>query len=65
MASIRFVAIGDSFTEGVGDELPDGTVRIVRQGESVFASHDEFEDEAEETSRAAREYAEQASSIRA
>lgn len=27
MASIRFVAIGDSFTEGVGDELPDGTVR--------------------------------------
>ena len=43
----------------------DGTVRIVRQGESVFASNDEFEDEAEETSRAAREYAEQASSIRA
>lgn len=27
MASVRFVAIGDSFTEGVGDELPDGTVR--------------------------------------
>ncbi|MDE0545581.1 SGNH/GDSL hydrolase family protein [Microbacterium sp. C7(2022)] len=27
MASIRFVAIGDSFTEGVGDELPDGHVR--------------------------------------
>lgn len=32
MASIRFVAIGDSFTEGVGDELPEsiapwGTVR--------------------------------------
>jgi lysophospholipase L1-like esterase len=24
---MRFVAIGDSFTEGVGDELPDGTVR--------------------------------------
>jgi lysophospholipase L1-like esterase len=23
----RFVAIGDSFTEGVGDELPDGTLR--------------------------------------
>ena len=23
----RYVAIGDSFTEGVGDELPDGTVR--------------------------------------
>lgn len=43
----------------------DGTVRVVPEGESVFASHDEFEDEAEETSRAAREYAEQASSIRA
>ncbi|MET0296693.1 MAG: SGNH/GDSL hydrolase family protein [Microbacterium sp.] len=27
MSSIRFVAIGDSFTEGVGDELPDGRVR--------------------------------------
>lgn len=27
MASVRFVAIGDSFTEGVGDELPDGRVR--------------------------------------
>lgn len=31
-----FVAIGDSFTEGVGDELPDGTVRgwadLVAQG---------------------------------
>lgn len=24
---IRFVVIGDSFSEGVGDELPDGTVR--------------------------------------
>ncbi|PZU46257.1 MAG: GDSL family lipase [Microbacterium sp.] len=24
---MRFVAIGDSFTEGVGDELPDGSVR--------------------------------------
>jgi lysophospholipase L1-like esterase len=24
---MRFVAIGDSFSEGVGDELPDGTVR--------------------------------------
>jgi lysophospholipase L1-like esterase len=24
---VRFVAIGDSFTEGVGDVLPDGTVR--------------------------------------
>ena len=27
MASVRFVAIGDSFTEGVGDELPDGRTR--------------------------------------
>src|SRR5690606_3651407 len=27
MAPVRFVAIGDSFTEGVGDELPDGRVR--------------------------------------
>lgn len=27
MASVRYVAIGDSFTEGVGDELPDETVR--------------------------------------
>lgn len=27
MASVRFVAIGDSFTEGVGDERPDGSVR--------------------------------------
>ncbi|MBO3664226.1 SGNH/GDSL hydrolase family protein [Microbacterium stercoris] len=26
-ADVRFVAIGDSFTEGVGDELPDGTPR--------------------------------------
>lgn len=36
MASIRFVAIGDSFTEGVGDDLPDGRVRgwadLVAQG---------------------------------
>ncbi|HYH32428.1 MAG TPA: SGNH/GDSL hydrolase family protein, partial [Pseudonocardia sp.] len=24
---MRYAAIGDSFTEGVGDELPDGTVR--------------------------------------
>jgi lysophospholipase L1-like esterase len=33
---VRFVAIGDSFTEGVGDELPDGRVRgwadLVAQG---------------------------------
>ncbi|GAB3599166.1 SGNH/GDSL hydrolase family protein [Microbacterium tumbae] len=27
MSAVRFVAIGDSFTEGVGDELPDGRVR--------------------------------------
>ena len=27
MTDIRFVAIGDSFTEGVGDELADGSVR--------------------------------------
>lgn len=27
MASVRYVAIGDSFTEGVGDDLPDGTAR--------------------------------------
>lgn len=27
MSSVRFVAIGDSFTEGVGDDLPDGRVR--------------------------------------
>ncbi|MBD8012576.1 SGNH/GDSL hydrolase family protein [Microbacterium sp. Re1] len=36
MAAVRFVAIGDSFTEGVGDELPDGRVRgwadLVAQG---------------------------------
>ena len=36
MASVRFVAIGDSFTEGVGDELPDGRTRgwadLVAQG---------------------------------
>lgn len=36
MASVRYVAIGDSFTEGVGDELPDGHVRgwadLVAQG---------------------------------
>jgi len=27
VATVRYVAIGDSFTEGVGDELPDGRVR--------------------------------------
>lgn len=35
-ASLRFVVVGDSFSEGVGDELPDGTVRgwadLVAQG---------------------------------
>lgn len=36
MGAVRYVAIGDSFSEGVGDELPDGTVRgwadLVAQG---------------------------------
>ncbi|MCA0379224.1 MAG: SGNH/GDSL hydrolase family protein [Actinobacteria bacterium] len=36
LAAIRYVAIGDSFTEGVGDEQPDGSVRgwadLVAQG---------------------------------
>ncbi|MBC9954177.1 SGNH/GDSL hydrolase family protein [Leucobacter sp. cx-42] len=36
MGVIRYVAIGDSFTEGVGDERPDGSVRgwadLVAQG---------------------------------
>lgn len=36
MATVRYVAIGDSFTEGVGDDLPDGRVRgwadLVAQG---------------------------------
>ena len=36
MTDVRFVAIGDSFTEGVGDDLPDGRVRgwadLVAQG---------------------------------
>jgi len=27
MTAVRYVAIGDSFTEGVGDELPDGSTR--------------------------------------
>lgn len=35
-AAIRYVAVGDSFTEGVGDELPDGSTRgwadLVAQG---------------------------------
>jgi len=36
VATVRYVAIGDSFTEGVGDDLPDGRVRgwadLVAQG---------------------------------
>lgn len=43
MADVRFVAIGDSFTEGVGDELPDGRVRgwadIAAQGWADAAGH--------------------------
>lgn len=39
-----FAAIGDSFTEGVGDELPDGTVRgwadLVAQGLALAADGD-------------------------
>ena len=27
VCAVRYVAVGDSFTEGMGDELPDGTVR--------------------------------------
>lgn len=41
---MRFVAIGDSFTEGVGDELPDGTVRgwadLVAAGLSAALARD-------------------------
>ncbi len=43
MVDVRFVAIGDSFTEGVGDELPDGRVRgwadIAAQGWADAAGH--------------------------
>ena len=43
MSDVRFVAIGDSFTEGVGDELPDGRVRgwadIAAQGWADAAGH--------------------------
>ncbi|MFD5214829.1 SGNH/GDSL hydrolase family protein [Microbacterium sp. NPDC058345] len=43
MAAVRFVAIGDSFTEGVGDELPDGRVRgwadIAAQGWADAVGH--------------------------
>lgn len=46
MATIRYVAIGDSFTEGVGDEQPDGSVRgwadLVAQG-LADATGDEIE----------------------
>ncbi len=42
-AGVRFVAIGDSFTEGVGDELPDGTVRgwadLVAEGWAASRGH--------------------------
>lgn len=43
MTDVRFVAIGDSFTEGVGDELPDGSVRgwadIAAQGWASAVGH--------------------------
>ena len=43
MADVRFVAIGDSFTEGVGDVLPDGRERgwadIAAQGWADAAGH--------------------------
>lgn len=43
MTGVRFVAIGDSFTEGVGDELPDGRVRgwadIAAQGWADLSGH--------------------------
>ncbi|GAB3631512.1 SGNH/GDSL hydrolase family protein [Microbacterium shaanxiense] len=43
MSDVRFVAIGDSFTEGVGDELPDGRVRgwadIAAQGWADAVGH--------------------------
>jgi lysophospholipase L1-like esterase len=43
VSAVRFVAIGDSFTEGVGDELPDGRVRgwadIAAQGWADAAGH--------------------------
>lgn len=43
MSAIRFVAIGDSFTEGVGDELPDGRVRgwadLAAQGWADASGH--------------------------
>lgn len=43
MTGVKFVAIGDSFTEGVGDELPDGRVRgwadIAAQGWADATGH--------------------------
>lgn len=43
MTDVKFVAIGDSFTEGVGDELPDGRVRgwadIAAQGWADATGH--------------------------
>jgi lysophospholipase L1-like esterase len=42
MPEIRYVALGDSFTEGVGDELPDGRVRgwadLVAEGMAAAAA---------------------------
>jgi len=42
-AQIRYVAIGDSFTEGVGDEQPDGSLRgwadLVAQGLADATGH--------------------------
>src|SRR5205823_1884261 len=42
-ALMRYVAIGDSFTEGVGDERPDGSVRgwadLVAAGLAAAAGH--------------------------
>jgi lysophospholipase L1-like esterase len=43
MDPVRYVAIGDSFTEGVGDELPGGIVRgwadLVAQGWATAVGH--------------------------
>lgn len=43
MSTVRFAVIGDSFSEGVGDELPDGRIRgwgdLVAQGWANAAGH--------------------------
>jgi lysophospholipase L1-like esterase len=43
MDAVRYVAIGDSFTEGVGDELPGGIVRgwadLVAEGWATAVTH--------------------------